>query len=30
MDVTTVTLDPTKPNDPDIAALRYDVGCEGF
>jgi len=30
MDVTTVTLDPTKPNEPDIAALRYDVGCEGF
>ena len=30
MDVTTMTLDPTKPNDPDIAALRYDVGCEGF
>jgi hypothetical protein len=27
MDVTTVTLDPTKPNDPDIAALRYDVVC---
>jgi hypothetical protein len=25
MDVTTVTLDPTKPNDPNIAALRY---CE--
>ena len=28
MDVTTVTLDPTKPNDPNIAALRYDVICE--
>jgi hypothetical protein len=27
MDVTTVTLDPTKPNDPTIAALRYDVVC---
>jgi hypothetical protein len=27
MDVTTVTLDPTKPNDPNIAALRYDVVC---
>ena len=27
MDVTTVTLDPAKPNDPDIAALRYDVIC---
>jgi hypothetical protein len=27
MDVTTVTLDPTKPNDPNIAALRYDVIC---
>ena len=30
MDVTTMTLDPTKPNDPDIATLRYDAGCEGF
>jgi hypothetical protein len=27
MDVTTVTLDPTKPNDPNIATLRYDVVC---
>src|SRR6516165_191823 len=27
MDVTTVTLDPTKPNDPNIAALRYEVIC---
>ena len=27
MAVTTVTLDPTKPNDPNIAALRYDVIC---
>jgi hypothetical protein len=27
MDVTTVTLDPTKPDDPNIAALRYDVIC---
>lgn len=25
--VTTVTLDPTKPNDPYIAALRYDMIC---
>jgi hypothetical protein len=30
MDVTTMTLDPTKPNDPDIATLRYDMACEGF
>jgi hypothetical protein len=29
MAVTTTTLDPTKPNDPDIAALRYDVVCKG-
>ena len=29
MDVTTITLDPTKPNDPDIATLRYDVVCKG-
>jgi len=29
MDVTTMTLDPTKPNDPDIATLRYDVVCKG-
>ncbi len=27
MDVTTVTLDPTKPNDPNIATLRYDLLC---
>jgi hypothetical protein len=27
MDVTTVTLDPTKPNDPSIAAVRYDLVC---
>jgi hypothetical protein len=25
MAVTTATLDPTKPNDPNIATLRYDV-----
>ena len=25
MDITTVTLDPTTPNAPDIATLRYDV-----
>ena len=25
--VTTATLDPTKPNDPSIATLRYDVIC---
>ena len=30
MDVTTVTLDPTKPDNPNIATLRYDVGCEAF
>src|SRR5215470_9899991 len=29
MDVTTTTIDPTKPNDPDIATLRYDVVCKG-
>jgi hypothetical protein len=29
MDVTTMTLDPTKPNDPDIATLRYDLVCKG-
>jgi hypothetical protein len=29
MDVTTMTLDPTKPNAPDIATLRYDVVCKG-
>jgi len=28
MDVTTTTIDPTKPNDPDIATLRYDVVCK--
>jgi hypothetical protein len=27
MDVTTETIDPTKPNDPNIAALRYEVVC---
>ena len=27
LDVTTVTLDPTKPNDPTIAAVRYDMVC---
>ena len=27
MAVTTATLDPTKPNDPSIATLRYDVIC---
>ena len=27
MDVTTMTLDPTRPNDPDIATLRYEVVC---
>jgi hypothetical protein len=27
MAVTTVTLDPTRPNDPEIAALRYDAIC---
>jgi len=27
MGVTTVTLDPTKPDDPNIAALRYEVIC---
>ena len=27
MDVTTVTLDPTKLNDPSIAAVRYDLFC---
>jgi hypothetical protein len=30
MEVTTVTLDPTKPDGPNIATLRYDVGCEAF
>jgi hypothetical protein len=28
MDVTTITVDPTKPNDPDIATLRYEVVCK--
>jgi hypothetical protein len=28
MEVTTVTLDPTKPDDPDIATLRYDMLCK--
>ena len=27
MAITTATLDPTKPNDPSIATLRYDVIC---
>ena len=27
-DITTVTLDPTKPNDPNIATLRYDMICK--
>jgi hypothetical protein len=27
IDVTTVTLDPTRPDDPDIATLRYDMAC---
>jgi hypothetical protein len=27
MEVTTVTLDPTKPDDPNIVTLCYDVGC---
>ena len=30
MEVTTVTSDPTKPNDSNMATLRYDVGCEAF
>ena len=29
MDITTVTLDPSTPNAPDIATLRYDVVCKG-
>ena len=29
MDITTVTLDPTTPNAPDIATLRYDLVCKG-
>src|SRR5205814_9372067 len=28
MDVTTMTLDPTKPNDPNVATLGYDVACK--
>jgi hypothetical protein len=28
MNITTVTLDPTRPNDPDIATLRYDMICK--
>jgi hypothetical protein len=28
MDATTVTLDPTKPNDPNIATVRYDMLCK--
>jgi hypothetical protein len=27
MDVTTVTLDPTKAGDPNVVAVRYDVVC---
>jgi hypothetical protein len=27
IDVTTVTLDPTRPDDPDVATLRYDMAC---
>ena len=27
MEVTTVTLDPTTPNEPNVAALRYDLVC---
>ena len=27
MDVTTITLDPTKPDDPDIATIHYDALC---
>jgi hypothetical protein len=27
-DVTTVMSDPTKPDDPTIATLRYDMACE--
>jgi hypothetical protein len=30
MDITTVTLDPTKPNDPNIATLRYDMICKAI
>ena len=28
MEVTTVTIAPTKPDDPNIVTLRYDVGCK--
>ena len=28
MEVTTVTSDPTKPDDPDIATVRYDMLCK--
>jgi hypothetical protein len=28
MDVTTVTLDPTKPDDPSSATVRYDMLCK--
>jgi hypothetical protein len=27
-DITTVTLDPTNPNAPNIATLRYEVVCK--
>jgi hypothetical protein len=27
MDITTVTLDPTKADDPRVVAVRYDVVC---
>jgi hypothetical protein len=30
MEVTTVTSDPTTPDDSNMATLRYDVGCEAF
>jgi hypothetical protein len=30
MDVTTVTLDPTKPDDPNVATVAYDVSCNPF
>jgi hypothetical protein len=30
MEVTTVTSDPTKPDDPDIATLRYDMLCKAI
>jgi hypothetical protein len=28
MEVTTVTSDPMKPDDPDTATLRYDMLCK--